>query len=216
MRAPAVTRGRLALLLLYLLLIGGGLWLGHVLPGALDVAPGAPRARLQGMLALVAGAYLLASALPFVPGAEIGLALIVTLGAPVAPLVYLCMVAALALAFLAGRLVPPRLLAAGFAALRMERAAALVRETEGLDPEARRARFAARAPHRLLPVLLRHPYLALALALNLPGNALLGGGGGLALAAGMSGVYRLLPTLVTILLAVAPFPALVLLTGYAP
>jgi hypothetical protein len=48
-------------------------------------------------------------------------------------------------------------------------------------------------------------------AVTLPGNTLLGGGGGIALAAGMSGVYRLPTYVATVAVAVAPVPLLVLL-----
>jgi hypothetical protein len=56
----------------------------------------------------------------------------------------------------------------------------------------------------------------LALAFNLPGNTLLGGGGGIALAAGMSGLYRPVAYLATVVLAVAPVPLLFLITGVRP
>ena len=63
----------------------------------------------------------------------------------------------------------------------------------------------------MVPVLLRHRYLALGVAFNLPGNTLLGGGGGIALAAGMSGLYPLLAYVAVVAIAVAPVPLLVLL-----
>ena len=51
------------------------------------------------------------------------------------------------------------------------------------------------APTRLLPFLLRYRYVALALAFNLPGNAVLGGGGGIAMMAGLSGIiWRIAPS----------------------
>jgi hypothetical protein len=57
-----------------------------------------------------------------------------------------------------------------------------------------------------LRVLLRYRYLALALAVNLPGNVILCGGGGIALMAGLSRLFDPLPFLLTILLAVLPVP----------
>lgn len=67
------------------------------------------------------------------------------------------------------------------------------------------------APARWVPLLLRHRYLAMIVVLNLPGNSLLGGGGGLALAAGMSGLFRLPWFVATLLVAVAPLPLFFLL-----
>ena len=50
--------------------------------------------------------YVVASATPFVPGAENGLALIVVFGSRIVLLVYICMVLALVLAYCIGRFVP--------------------------------------------------------------------------------------------------------------
>jgi hypothetical protein len=50
-------------------------------------------------------------------------------------------------------------------------------------------------------------------ALNLPGNTLLGGGGGIALMAGLSGLYPMPAYLTTVAIAVAPVP---LLVGLSP
>jgi hypothetical protein len=90
--------------------------------------------------------------------------------------------------------------------LGLERAQELVLRMAPLGPEARQALLLERARARLLPGLVRHRHLALALAFNLPGNALIGGGGGIALAAGMSGLYPWLHYLLTVALAVAPVP----------
>jgi len=77
-----------------------------------------------------------------------------------------------------------------------------------LDADARLRLLLARAPARVIPRLLRHPCLALALALNLPGNSLIGGGGGIALSAGISGLYPMRSYLATVAVAVAPVPLL--------
>jgi hypothetical protein len=59
--------------------------------------------------------------------------------------------------------------------------------------------------------LLRHRYLALALALNPPGNVVLGGGGGVALAAGCNRPFSLPGVALTVALATAPAPLAVAL-----
>ncbi|SFO88917.1 hypothetical protein [Tranquillimonas alkanivorans] len=208
---------RAVLLLLYLCLIGGGLVLGLWLPGALHLEPGSETpSGMPLMLAVVTVVFVLASAAPFVPGAEIGIALMAAFGDTVAALVYAGMVAALSLSFLAGRVIPPERLARAFAALGLARAAALVRQSKGMSPDERRDHLARHAPNRLVPFLLRHRYVALAVALNFPGSALLGGGGGIALVAGMSRLFTPAGFLLSVAVAAAPLPLLVLLTGYAP
>ena len=202
----------LLLLVLYVGLVVGGLLAGRWLLDlfAFDVRP-SNEAQVHAMLMTTSAAYILASAIPFVPGAEIGLGLIMILGAEIVLLVYASTIFALTLAYLAGRLVPVRATAAAFAFFGLHKARDLVLQTEPLDAGARLALLTARAPGRIVPVLLRHRYLALGLAFNLPGNTLLGGGGGIALTAGLSGLYPLYAYLVTVTLAVAPVPLLVLL-----
>ncbi len=126
------------------------------------------------------------------------------------------MVAAQLAVLCIGRFVPAAVTASLFGALGLDRARRLVLRMAALDPAGRAALLAGESPRRWAPFLLRHRYLAFAAALNLPGNTLLGGGGGLALAAGMSGLFAPAPFLVTLLLAVAPLPLFVLLSGYAP
>jgi hypothetical protein len=65
----------------------------------------------------------------------------------------------------------------------------------------------------VLARLLRHRCIALAILFNTPGNALLGGDGGIALAAGASRLVSVRAFLLTLLVAVAPVPAAILLTS---
>ena len=59
---------------------------------------------------------------------------------------------------------------------------------------------------RALRSVLQHRYVVLAVLLNLPGNVVLGGGGGLAMMAGLSRLFHPLPFVLTVLLAVLPVP----------
>ncbi|UCE30573.1 MAG: hypothetical protein JSW68_10975, partial [Burkholderiales bacterium] len=61
--------------------------------------------------------------------------------------------------------------------------------------------------------LLRHRHVALAIALNLPGNALVGGAGGLGMLAGMSGLFSLPRYLLLVALATTPVPLFLLAAG---
>lgn len=155
--------------------------------------------------------YILLLSLPFVPGVELGWALMMMLGMPGVALVYLATVLALALSFVVGSRVPLVHVARLLAWLHLYRAAALLPQLEPLDAEQRLRLLLARAPRRIVPVLLRHRYLALAVSFNLPGNTLLGGGGGIALLAGLSRLFTLPYYLLTVMWAVAPVPLLITL-----
>ena len=168
------------------------------------------------MVMAASGIFVAASALPFVPGAEIGFGLIIVFGSRIVALVYVCMVLALVIAYFVGRFVPPSTTAALSGYIGLERTRQLVLKSAGLEISERVPMLVARAPNRLVPFLLKYRYVALALAFNLPGNSILGGGGGLSLAAGMSGLFGIVPFIVTAALAVAPVPLFILVTGYQP
>ena len=74
--------------------------------------------------------------------------------------------------------------------------------------------FRAAAPRAVAAIALDRPYLLLAVLLNVPGNSVIGGGGGLCLLAGLIGVYRPRWMLPTLALATAPVPLAVALTGW--
>ena len=64
-----------------------------------------------------------------------------------------------------------------------------------------------------MPVLVRHRYVALAVLFNMPGNFLLGGGGGIAMVAGVSRLYSVPGFLVTVAIAVSPVPLAIAIFG---
>lgn len=163
------------------------------------------------MLAAVAYAVLIA--VPFVPGVEVGLALIAMLGPGIVFLVYLCTVTGLCIAFAVGRLASLSWLAELLEGVNLIRGSALVRTIEPMAQEERLTFLLSNAPNRLVPFLLRHRYVALAVIVNVPGNIVIGGGGGISLMAGASRLYSITGFLVTILLAVTPVPIAVLILG---
>lgn len=165
------------------------------------------------MIMTATALYVLLMMLPFVPGVEIGLGLMAMFGAKIVPVVYLATVLALTLAFLVGRLVPPRSIAEILGTLRLKRTSDMVRRLEPLDSQQRLEFLLQRASTRIVPFLLRHRFVALAVALNLPGNALIGGGGGICLVAGFSRLFTFPQYMLTVALAVSPVPLAVLLTG---
>lgn len=159
--------------------------------------------------------YVLALATPFVPGVEISLAIMLMLGTKGIIAMYLGTLAALSLAYGVGRLLPVASLAALLGWLRLRRAQALVQTLAAIPRDEQLDHLMRIAPTRILPFLLRHRYLALALAFNLPGNALLGGGGGIGLLAGLCGQFRYWRYLLMMCLAIAPVPVILLCAGSA-
>jgi len=183
----------------------GGHRLGFWIGGAQGLEPGSAIG-LWVFLALLF-LYVLLLAVPFVPGAEIGLFLLMVMGAEAALPVYGATVAALILSFGVGRLVPLPPLVAGLRCMGMARTAAILSSDVPL---------AGPLPGwagALLAQVLRHRCCTLAILFNTPGNALLGGGGGIALAVGASRLVSVPAFLITVLVAVAPVPAAILLAS---
>ena len=158
-------------------------------------------------------AYAILMAIPFVPAAEIGLAVMMILGPKIVPLVYLCTLISLMLGFLVGRFIPDKALVTLLKDLRLHRASRLLGELESLDARQRLSLILTRSPRRLLPFLIRYRYIALLLAINLPGNIVIGGGGGIAMMAGMSRLFSTPYYFLTIAIAVAPIPLLLVTIG---
>jgi len=152
--------------------------------------------------------------LPFCPGIEVGLMLIMLGGPEIVPLVYLATVAALMLAFLIGRFVPQHTVIEMLGLLRLSRASELLRRIEPLETEQRLQFLLGPGRPRLLRCLLEHRYVAVAIALNTPGNIFVGDGGGIALAAGFSRLFSLHLFALTLMLAVSPVPIAVMLSAW--
>jgi hypothetical protein len=141
--------------------------------------------------------YVLWMALPFVPGIELGLALMVLLGTRGVVLVYLCTLLSLSISFTIGRLIPLNSFARFLGWLHMYKTQDLVLQLEPLNSEEK------------LDFLLRSA------PLNLPGNALIGGGGGIGLISGMSRLYPFPKYILLVSLAITPLP-LLFLAGKLP
>jgi hypothetical protein len=159
--------------------------------------------------------YVLWMAFPFVPGIELGLALMVMLGTRGVVLVYLCTLLSLSLSFTIGRLIPLNSFARFLGWLHLYKAQDLLLQLEPLNSEEKLNFLLRSAPTKVIPFLLKHRYLAIAIALNLPGNALIGGGGGIGLISGMSRLYPFPRYILLVSLAITPLP-LLLLAGKLP
>ncbi|MCK0166747.1 hypothetical protein MWU52_04205 [Jannaschia sp. S6380] len=148
--------------------------------------------------------YTVLLVMPFVPGAEIGLALLLVFGAAMAWPVYAATVLALSIAFAVGRLASRSRSPASFGNVPLA-SDAVTSLLEGLRNRP------------WIHGLMRFRWLALALLINMPGNTVIGGGGGIAMAVGYSRTFTYPAFLACVAFAVAPVPALVLLaevTGF--
>lgn len=168
------------------------------------------------MIMMAVLVYMVCMMLPFVPGMEIGLALMVVFGPPIVPLVYGATVLALSLSFLLGRLVPQSSIILILESIQLNRLARLFAELHSLDRQDRLPWLLRHAPGRFAPLLLKFRYLALMLLFNLPGNAVLGGGGGIAMTAGFSRIYSFGGFVAAVALAVSPVPFIIIFTGALP
>lgn len=202
---------RIGVLIAFLMLATWGV---HMIREALDLQI-RPDNEQQVHRAIMFGAvaYIGLLALPFVPGAEIGIALLAGFGAAIAPLIYVCTVAAMMLAFTIGYFLPITSLERLLRVLRLRRAADLVARAAPLSKDERVAMLLDGQSTRLVPLALRYRYVAMAVAVNTPGNSIIGGGGGIMIVAGLSGIFTPLSTFVTVLIAVSPVPLAVMFLG---
>ncbi len=172
----------------------------------LEASPMLPTTWHTWLVPIALVLYILLMMLPFMPGIEIGLALLMILDKQGCLLVYIATVFALSNAFCVGRLMPPGPLIGLLKWLNLDRAAGLVQRLEPMSPEQRRQTLEQQLPGWLSSILVRNRYLTLAVVLNLPGNALLGGGGGISITAGMSQLMPMRAFVFVVALAVAPVP----------
>ncbi|WP_146589190.1 hypothetical protein [Puniceibacterium confluentis] len=164
-------------------------------------------------LALLLLIYALVLAVPFMPGVEIGLAILMMRGADAAPFVWAATVSGLSLAFVLGQLLPSSWIISALRDLRLTRSADMLAQFSFAPPEQRLEYLCQRVPAWLATLLTRWRYLALAVLMNLPGTAFVGGGGGLAMAAGLSRLFGPATTLLTFVIGTAPVPLIVWVFG---
>ncbi len=174
-----------------------------------DIHPGAQ----VGMLVALLMVYALLIAVPFVPGIEIGLMLLAVEGAWIAPWLYFATTAGLLFAYGAGEWVPYARLHRILADLHMRRVCTLLERIHPLSREERVILLRDNAPKWLRPFISRYRYLFLAGVINLPGNAVIGGGGGILFVTGLSRLFKPAAVALTVALAVMPVPLAVWIFG---
>jgi len=198
------------LIIVVLLLNSGGGWLAHQINFQLY-----PRHEPYLHLVILGsfGLYILLMTLPFMPGIEIGLTLMLFLSGKGVVLVYLCTLIALSISFFLGQKIPLHKFAKFLDWLHLKKARDLILEIDPLSPNERVDILHSKAPAKIVPHLLNHRYLAIALLLNLPCNAVIGGGGGIGLIVGMSGIITYTRYLLLISVSTSPVPIVIILKG---
>ncbi|WP_239322009.1 hypothetical protein [Epibacterium sp. Ofav1-8] len=156
---------------------------------------GTPSASITWILLL---GYVLLLAIPFVPSAEMGLAILLVLGPSMALPVYVATILGLTIAFTAGR------------------QAHVYRRSnvkdDAMEPTPAIAILHERFRDRpILRRILRFRGLSLIAMINMPGNTVVGGGGGIAMAVGYSRTLAFKEFLLCAAVAVAPVPTLFLI-----
>jgi len=195
--------------LAYLANIAGD-WIGQRLK--MEITP-QNESMVFGATVLAIVLYALLIALPFVPGVEIGIGLMVMFGTNMALPVYISTVIGLCLGFLLGRLVPERIICGCFDFLGLAQISRMLREMNAKPVVARMEMLTAHAPSRIVPFLLRNRYIAIAVAFNIPGSSVIGGGGGISFMAGASRLFSFPLFLLAVAIGVVPVPLLVLVFG---
>lgn len=202
---------RIATVLAVIILLNvAGTWLGHQINFQLF-----PRheSMLQGMLLIALLLYILLMATPFMPGIELGLAVMLLIGSKSALLIYLCTLIALSISYIIGRYFPLGIVRRFLKWLYLEKASELVSQLEPLDQHKRLEFLNRKTPTKIAPFLLKHRFVTLAVVLNLPGNALIGGGGGIGLVVGMSKLISFYKYFLVTAVAILPVPLCIYLQG---
>ncbi len=202
---------RMAILLVIIILLNVlGTWLGHMVNFQLF-----PRhdTILHAALLISILVYILLMATPFMPGIEVGLAIMLLLGSKSALLIYLGTLIALSISYIVGNFFPLHLVHKLLKWLYLNRASELVSQLEPLTQPDRLKILYAKAPKKIAPFLLNHRYVTIAVLLNLPGNALIGGGGGIGLVIGMSKLIPFHKYFLIISVAIAPLPLFLYFQG---
>lgn len=168
---------------------------------------------MTGLIVAVLVVYAVVLAVPFVPGVEIGLALLIVQGAAAAPFVYGATVGGLTLAFILGQTVSLPWLVRQVQDLRLHRIAGWLARIAAVPRGDRLSAMQAKLPRWLAPCIVKYRYVTLAVAINTPGNIAVGGGGGILLVAGLSRLFATPATVLVIALATAPVPLAVWLWG---
>jgi len=213
---PRIKRwSRLVILAMFVIgLLIAGQWAsqGLVEVAGLDLKAGI-NAHAQHAKIIAVFVFTILMIIPFMPAIEVSLALLAAFGPEVAFAIYAATVSALMVSFTIGRLVPVHWIELALKTLGLRQAEYFIHQIGPLEGEQRAQMVLELTPKRLVPTLLKHRYIAIAVILNVPGNAIIGGGGGIAMAAGMSHLLTVPRFLFAVAIATLPVPLAVWLLG---
>lgn len=161
---------------------------------------------MTGLIITVVLGYAILLAIPFIPGVEIGIAILMLEGAAAAPMVYLATVAGLLLAFCVGQYAPMSRLIQLCQDLHLYRIGGFLERIDLIPRDDRLDAMHDRLPRWLAAILCNYRYVTLAIALNMPGNIALGGGGGIMVVGGLSRLFQTRFVIVTLVLGTLPVP----------
>ena len=168
---------------------------------------------MAGILAVSLLVYAILIAIPFMPGIEVGIALLLLQGSTIAPFVYIATVVGLMTAYLIGRTVPMTWLHKFFCDFGLERVCAYLDKIENMPAHERLETQRAHLPKWLGKLTTDYRYVSIGVLLNVPGTFAIGGGGGILMAAGFSRLFNSWFVFLTLLLATLPVPLIVWTMG---
>lgn len=187
-------------------------WMNHWLRGELGIAKKiAEHIGDHWSIGVLIGCgviYILLLSLPLVPGVELGLLLMCVFGKPGIVIVYFSTVAGLSLAFLMGRRLPVKWVMLIMTKIGFTPSIGChhTRADEMMENISLNQKFQHK---RFLSFFAKYRYPAIGLLFNMPGNYLIGGGGGISLACGISRNISWKWFLLTVFVSVSPVPLLV-------
>ena len=157
--------------------------------------------------------YAMLIAVPFVPSFQLSLAFMILQGPDQVWWIYGASVIGFFLPFLIGWLIPARHLTQSLQNIGLHKIAAVVMDAHALPLQDRLALITQMSPNWLKPLVNKGRYAAFFVALNFPGNVVIGGAGGILLVAGMSRLFY--PPLVLCIIAfcISTVPIVVTVTG---
>jgi len=163
------------------------------------------RGNLGWKAALIAGiVYLLLLSIPFFPGVELAWMVILLFGKEMIIMIYLLTLIGLCLSFSIGRWFEDSWFTTGLDIQKLKEN--LKRRIEWTKKRIRNKIPPAIFKYKSNQFIAKSHYFLLAILINLPGNTLIGGGGGIALLCGMNRSFSWKGFIVTIAIASSPIP----------
>ena len=157
--------------------------------------------------ALIAGIiYILLLSIPFFPGVELAWLVIMLFGKEAVLMIYFFTICGLSLSFAVGRWFEKSWITSVLDTRALEeRFSDQMRKIKDKLKKQLPDRLVSQSPRHLLP---DSRYIILAILVNLPGNTIIGGGGGIALLCGMNRSFTWRGFVMTVALAILPLPIL--------